>query len=350
MFARILPIALIAFALAPGTFFRTPVQRGLDTPITFHAVDEPGKAFPDGWALQGVWEYRGDGEAFGGFSALIALHNNTLRAFSDRGVRFTFRQPDKPQEPFAFGGRVRPPTMLDVQLVTPGYWGRLWDIESATIGPKGQYWLGYENVHAVQRFSLTSEVEDVRVIEEEVEWGKNSGAEAMVRLRDGRFVIIPEWGGEGLIYRGDPVTHPDPTRFTYEPPIRGYGITDAKQLPDGRLIILTRKVVWGLPPFEPRIAIAELPRKGEPQVMKPEFVLNLAETVPPENYEGIALRERGDGMLDVWLISDDNASIMQRTLVVKLRFDPKANAIVSSDTGPNEEAGSQEPAKQKARE
>ena len=354
MFLRILPILLIALALAPGTFVRTPVTRGFDKPITLHAVDEPGEEPPAGWTLEGVWEYRGSGRAFGGFSALLALPDNTLRAFSDRGTRFTFREPDMPQVPFKRGDRLRPPTMLDLQLVAPDYWKTLWDIESATNDPQtGQYWLGYESLHAIQRFNVRSEVEDLRIIDDEVDWSVNSGAEAMVRLRDGRFVIIPESGGEGLIYPDDPNTGAMPATFAYDPPLRGFGITDATELPDGRLLLLVRKVVWGVPPFDVRIAIADLPRAGEPQVMKPEFIVDLTAIAPRDNYEGIALKEREDGTLDIWVISDDNLSAIQRTLVVKFRLDPEAMDAADEAKVPAEATPVAEPAdqpKQKARE
>jgi len=45
--------------------------------------------------------------------------------------------------------------------------------------------------------------------------------------------------------------------------------------------------------------------------------------IPRENYEGLALRPRGDGRVDVWVMSDDNFSIIQRSLLAKLVFDPQ---------------------------
>ena len=78
----------------------------------------------------------------------------------------------------------------------------------------------------------------------------------------------------------------------------------------------------GIPPFESKIAIGPAPRAGPSDVWKPEVTLDLAGVVPRENYEGIAVRRMKNGRIAVWLISDDNKSVVQRTLVVKLIFDP----------------------------
>jgi len=160
------------------------------------------------------------------------------------------------------------------------------------------------------------------VLEDEVSWSGNSGAEAMVRLRDGRFLVIPESGREVLVYPEDPVEGSAPALLTYVSPQSGFGITEVAQLPDGRLLLLLRRVVWNLPSFEVRFAVAEMPEGGEPQELRPQFVLDLTSVAPRDNYEGIAVRARADGTLDVWLVSDDNYSAFQRTLLVKLRLDP----------------------------
>jgi len=321
--SRIYPLLVLAMALAPGTWLRTEVEWGVDSPITLTAINEPGAALPEGWSLEGMWEYDSDGLSFGGFSAMLALSDNRLRAFSDRGARFTFVEPDQPQVPYRVGTSMRHPRQTALQLVKPGFANDLWDIESATRDPTtGQYWLGFENVHAFHRFSVGSEAEDVRIFADEVDWPVNSGAEAMVRLQDGRFLVVPESGDEALIYAGDPVAGGEAQRIGVDFPYADFSITEAAQLPDGRLLFLMRKVVWSVPPFEAMIAVAALPalRTSQPLVIRP--ILDLTAIVPPDNYEAMALREGGSGTVDLWIMSDDNMSVMQRTLLVKFRIDP----------------------------
>ncbi len=322
---RLALIALLALAIAPGTWVRTPVEEGFGGSITLRRVQGPSPTVRDGWQLRGVWEYEAESMMFGGYSALLALDDGTLRAFSDRGTRFTFLLPDQPQPSVVRNPNAGSARYMDAQPVDDKYYYFLWDIESATRDPMtGRYWLGYENYHGFQSFSPTSEPQGVRIVDKEVEWPGNSGAEAMVRLNDGRFMIVPEHGKGGLMYPADPVDGAKAASLIYRSPIAGFGITDAVQLGDGRLLLLLRKVAWGWPPFEVRIAIADVPQAGDRQVLAPRIVLDLTGIVPRDNYEGITVRPQDDGTSDIWLISDDNLSSIQRTLVVKLNFDPAA--------------------------
>lgn len=310
---RVIAAAMLALLCLPGNVLREEVPRGPSWDIEVTQVEGPSKKSIDGWTLQGVWEAKADTLMFGGFSALLPLGENTLRAFSDRGTRLTLTEPDQPQE---VGNVVR-------QIVTAGRRRELWDIESATRDPEtGQYWLGFENVHTVHRFTSASEADRLRDLDDEVGWTVNSGAEALVRLADGRFIILPEGAREGLVFDQDPVAGDAFETFPYQTPAASYAVTDMVQLPDGRLLLLLRNLVWGVPPFDSLLAIGEPPRGGQTEPFAPSITLDLTKVIPAENYEGLAVRERTDGDLDVWLISDDNLAAMQRTLIVKLRFDP----------------------------
>jgi len=324
---RLLLLSLVTVGLAPGTFVRTPVLQGFDVPITLSVVNEPGADPPPGWTLEGVWEFKGRGLLFGGYSALLALEDEKMQAFSDRGGRFSFIQPDRDQGPSPLATR----TLAD-QPVPNGFEMVLFDIESAARDPKtGQYWLGFESTHAFVRYTPDGKSKGWRVINEEVDWSSNSGAEAMVRLADGRFLVIPERIGQGevtsaLLYPGDPIDGAAPIEVPYTAPPGDFSVTDAAQLPDGRIALLLRRVVWGLPPFEARIALSDwsdLDTKTEGPSLAPEIALDLSAVAPPENYEGLAIRESREGTLDLWVISDDNRGVTQRTLMVKLGFDPE---------------------------
>ena len=139
---------------------------------------------------------------------------------------------------------------------------------------------------------------------------------------------LPDGEGPSPCQQGvgidDPVDGANFDVFAYLPPAPGYGATDMVQLPDSRILLLVRTVdPWGgIPPFDTKIAIGPVPKLGDGEVWKPQISLNLGDVVPRENYEGIAARLMADGRVAVWLISDDNLSVMQRTLLVKMIFDP----------------------------
>lgn len=310
---RLIAALAVALLCAPGTFLRTTIPTTPLREIAMVQVQGPGPTDAVGWKVEGVWQYCANSLLFGGFSALLAVGDNQLRAFSDRGARFSLTEPDQPTRKHD----------LVRQLVYPADVDDLWDIEAATRDPiSRKYWLAYENRHTIHRFTAASRPDGKRDLEDEVDWAANSGAEAMVRLSDGRFLVLPEGKAEALLFPGDPVEGAQAVSFTFRNPAPGFVATDVTELPDGRLLLLMRKLAWARPPFTSLLAIGPVPQPGG--VFAPDTVLRLDPTVPHENYEGLAVRLRDDGRIDVWVISDDNLSVMQRTLLVKLIFDPKA--------------------------
>ncbi|WP_298470891.1 esterase-like activity of phytase family protein [uncultured Erythrobacter sp.] len=327
---RLIAGIVLAMICAPGTWLRSEVPKSPTEDISVTKIAGANDTSIKGWTLEGIWHAEAYNLMFGGFSAMFALQDDTLRAFSDRGTRFTLTEPDQPS------------TVRNVvrQLVQPGRAKELWDIESATRDPEtGAYWLGFENVHTVHRFTVASEIDGLRDLDDEVDWTINSGAEAMVRLTDGRFVILPEGSTEGLIFAGDPVSGVESQSFTYRNPAYSHAATDMAQLPDGRVLVLLRNLDFGWhgwPPFESKLAIGAPPQAGEEWA--PEITLDLAGVVPRENYEGLAIRPRADGKLTVWLVSDDNLSAFQRTLLVKLTFDPEFEEPASDESQTKQKA------------
>ena len=170
------------------------------------------------------------------------------------------------------------------------------------------------------------------------EWRADFGPESMVRLADGRFIVLaersPQWFDRttpGLLFPGDPIDGAAPVRFNVIAP-GGYSPTDIAQLPDGRVLILMRAFELGLPPrFPGLIAIADpaaIRRGGE---WRPTVLGRLVPPVPSDNYEGIAVVPDGAGSgANVWVISDDNFSAFQRTLLLKLRWGPETTRAPGS--------------------
>lgn len=312
---RVLAACAVALMCAPGTWLRTEVVLTVPDDIAFAQIADAAPTSAPPWALEGVWHYTSKGARFGGFSAMLALGPDTLRAFSDRAFRITMTVPDKPG----------PRPHMNRQFVSRGWDFKLTDAEAATRDPEtGNYWIAYEQVHAIQRNTIASTPDGVRDLRPLVTWPDNAGIEAMVRLADGRFVILPEGGREGLVFAGDPVAGGMPRPFTFHNPAPGYEATDLAQLPDGRLLVLMRKVVWpsreNWPPFSCLLAIGDPPASDGR--FAPQVTLPLDGVIPRENYEGLAVRPRDDGRIEVWVISDDNFSMFQRTLLAKLVFDP----------------------------
>ena len=165
------------------------------------------------------------------------------------------------------------------------------------------------------------------------EWSSNSGPEAMVRLTNGHFVVMSEgresyWDSDypALLFEGDPVEEPGVRLFRFAPPA-GYRPVDMAQMPDGRVLILVRKLVLGLPPtFHVKLVLADPEDIAAQETWRGEVIATIADPKLADNYEGLAIVPGDDGAVALWLISDDNNATFQRTLLLKMKWNPVADA------------------------
>lgn len=270
--------------------------------------------------LTGIWELDSPVPAFGGYSALVPISRRRMMAISDQGGRMMFNLPGAGEPNVRFGGSNK--------LFAKG---RTRDIESATFDPTGKILLlGIEGANSIvatdRRWRGGREVAPPLI----AGWGRNSGAEAMVWLKDGRVVLLREITvgvldsdeHEAVVFDGNPVdgAKGHPFRFIAEP---NFSTTDMAQMPDGRVLILMRRLVWPMPQrFAGRIAIADPSEIRPGGAWRAQTVASLSSSLPVDNFEGMAILPERDGRLAVWIISDDNKGALQRTLLWKLTVDP----------------------------
>jgi hypothetical protein len=151
----------------------------------------------------------------------------------------------------------------------------------------------------------------------------NGGIEAFAVIGPGSYVAISEEGtGPGSSYLAWRVTPEQTFTFGYEPP-RGYVATDAILVDDDSLLVLNRRfsVFSGVAAALVRVPLAAI----RPGVLVSGEVI--AELVPPltvDNMEGVALKRTSDGRAMLYLVSDNNFSDRQRTILMKFAW-PDAN-------------------------
>lgn len=312
------------------TFARSPVptvRDGHRLPITVIGLALPDRALRarhlGPFTLEAAWQFKSRNASVFGYSALVAQPDGTLTAFNDASDILAFTPPDRSGPP---------PRVGWIRFKGDRHTKDARDVESATRDPAtGQYWVGLESRNSIARlspgFAATGEVKPRAM----AGWGINSGAEAMARLTDGRFVTIREvptsWSEkrlhEALLFAGDPIRHPRPRRFQFDGP-DDFSVVDMTVLPDGRALILMRRLLWPLPMrFAGRIVIADTARITAGQVWHSTPLASLDPSLKVDNFEAIAAVPRRDGRLTVWLMSDDNAMrVLQRTLLWKLSVDP----------------------------
>ena len=326
---RALALLLLIAAIAPVTWLRMPLVRASrDYSVRFEKVEIPAKELSrphlGPFELVGIWQMSSSHRGFGGFSSLAPVGDGRLLSMSDRGFYIFFAPPGRPMTPIqydmVFSRLAKPKANRDIEAIA-------WDAESKTA------WTAQENYNAVARlhwrdgrFHLSGFcAPPVMAL-----WGSNSGPESMTRLADGRFVTIsegfPQNGTdryhEAAIFASDPVDNPEGERFFVEG-IPGFKPTDIAQLPDGRALVLFRRPVWPFPVrFAGRLAIGDPSAIAKGKTWRLREVARLSSVLPVDNFEGLAIEPREDGKVDVWLISDDNMSAFQRTLLWHLVVDP----------------------------
>lgn len=309
---RLILILAIAAGLAPSTWLREPwaPDRSAELAITAlpFAADDAGNL-----RLAGAWRLDSPNEHFHGYSALAVLGDGRLLAASDRGRMLIFAPPGKRETAPVFdhfGGE-------------DAFAKRFADIEALTRDPaSGTIWAAYERGNMIRRYR-PSLVPDGEVWPEEMRaWPSNGGPEAMVRLNDGRFIVLSERNSFGLIFTGDPVEGIRPVKFRFHGP-EGFRPVDMAQLPDGRVLILLRAFDWGLPPrFRGKIILADPAVIVEDGVWSGEALTDLSPSLPADNYEGMAVQPTEGGGAIVWIISDDNEMRFQQTVLLKFLWNP----------------------------
>ncbi|KPF78209.1 hypothetical protein IP88_04655 [alpha proteobacterium AAP81b] len=269
---------------------------------------------------------------FGGLSGLRWRDDGSLVAVSDTGNWLSFRPVERGGRLVgAEGGRIAAIVMADGRPAATKADG---DAEALE-------WTGgvaevfFEQDHRLQRYRAAATgalpdgaPTDVRHVTPTIAWPSNGGGEAFARLDAEAALAISEQGrGRDGHHDALLLTAAGATRLAIAPP-RGFSPTDAVLLDANRLLLLTRR--FDGVSVAAKLVLVDL---GALQAARraggvPADLLlpsrELATLAPPltlDNMEGLALRREG-GRVFLYLVSDDNLSPAQRTLLMKFELDP----------------------------
>lgn len=319
-------LVLLILLLTPG--WSGPERLALlgrDAVVTARPVpldrDDPARRRVGALSYLGGVELRSPDRVFGGFSAMhVADDRFTLVDDGGNVVRFRMGSDWRPRDA-RFGA-------------LPGGPGAGWqkwdrDSESLAVSPDGRHaWIGFERYNQIWRYSG-----DLTRIEGRVRprpmlrWQTNAGAEAMVRLADGSFIVLAEEGERsgdigttGLWFAGDPITARRGFAFRFVPP-DGFDPTDMAELPNGDLLVLVR--AFGVRGFRARLLLVPRAAIRRNARVRGREIARFAPPIQSENFEALAVtREKGRTI--VWIASDDNGSWWQRSLLLKFALEPRA--------------------------
>lgn len=273
------------------------------------------------FALERLWRLSARHARFGGYSALVSLGDDQFMAIGDRNVWLRFAAPQRAGSSTLPLGR-----LLVLRQNDSTYAG--FDIEAVVRNPlDGTLWLGLENEWQVAAIGQGGRRAQFLTVSALRNWPENGGVEAMARLADGRWAMLCESCGRargglhmGLLFAGRPGLSPA-TPFGILMPA-GFDPVDMAVLPDGRLLILTRRLELFPPRFTSRLVLADMTRLDPARPLGTRELARIEGAGTRENYEGMALRVARDAQIAVWLISDANDSAFQETRLMQLRLDP----------------------------
>ena len=308
---------LLATVTPPGP--APPPAGPAEAPLIVEPVpldrDDPRRrvghlVFLGGWALTST------DPRFGGISALH-VEAGQATAISDAGVLLRFRLPGG-----AGDGQVR----IEPLPRGPGRPERKRDRDSEAMAVAGdRAWVAFEMHNMIWRYRRPEwRAEAAARPRAMAGWGRNSGPEGLVRLRDGRFLALAEGRDDGgafsaaLLFDGDPVQPgTGAARLRYRR-LPGFRATDAAQLPDGRLIVLNRR--FGLfSGFEAALTIAPAAALRPGGTIEGRVLAELRAPLAVDNMEALSVTVE-QGRTIVWIASDDNFSPLQRTLLLKFEL------------------------------
>jgi len=268
--------------------------------------------YAGGLALTGA-----DGQRLGGLSDLVIDAKGTLTAISDEGDLLQARLRTGPD------GRL---SGLDQAMLAPvfGQDGKALpskfeaDAEGLALWPNGDLMVSFEHDHRIWLYPAKGGAPQPLPMPD-IAMPPNDGMEGLSLAPsqgpDAYWVGV-EAGSIWLCHiKADCKAYPN-----LPMPPQGYRLSGLREGPDGQLFILHHS--WN-PAQGSRIVLSMItdPVGPAPKTIQ---ILSLAPPLSTDNFEGIAVTKAADGALRIYLLSDDNFSKTQRTLLLAFDLPPPA--------------------------
>ncbi len=271
--------------------------------------------------LSQAFRLRSQDPDFGGFSAL-ELVGGDLFALSDRGTLWRL-----------------PSALLRGKSPATAPWWRCRlrtgdgapDAESLAADGRGGLLVAVEGNHALHRLDPEASGAAVLAPFPLPGWLRkapvNSGIEAATGLTDGRLLLLTEglYAAPGLL-RGA-LIEGDRALPLHYPVEDGFLPVGADALGEEIYLLERRFSLFG--GFAARLrllVLAARPKVGT--VLAPRPLLRLEAPLPIDNFEGLAVRPAASGDREIYLVSDDNFSPLQATLLLRLEHRPGRRADI----------------------
>lgn len=283
-------------------------------------LEKPGRKFFGDLTFLSGFELTSGDSRFGGLSGLeLSTDGDLLYAVSDHGYWLTARLHHNPQGRLTGLGpwKIAPLLTPDGSIVS----NYLRDAEALVRDRDGSFIVAFERAHRLWRYPrstgpFTSLPEPLPTPAELQNAPANGGIEAVTILPDRRLLAFTErfenqdGSLKGWLIQKDKFF---PLSYLQSD---GFRPTDLATLASGDVLLLERRysLISGV-----TVRIRLLSRgnlKAEARLEGKEIAL-LGPPLEVDNFEGLAVREDPKGGSFLYMISDDNYSILQRTLLLQ---------------------------------
>jgi hypothetical protein len=263
---------------------------------------------------------------WGSLSGLVIAANGTsLIAVADTGYWFRLSlQEDAAGRLIRIGGAEIFPVLDTTGKPVPDKLHG--DAEALTRGPDGSLIVAFEQQHRLWRYgpapdALAVPAVSVRIPRALGGLPKNGGVEALTTLRSGRLVMLSE---EGKSPSGDLRGWLQGKSGWTEIAVARTGAflpTDLARLPDGDLLLLERRVglIGG---FAARLSVLPAKALGAGGIVAGREIATIVAPLTVDNFEALATRKGADGSTLIYLATDDNQNLFERTLLLQFRWRP----------------------------
>jgi hypothetical protein len=327
--AIVAAVAFAAFAVSPAQLYaqaqRTPEKVEIRVrPIEAFQPAEPDRRIFGSLEFRGGLELSSSAKNFGGLSAIrVAADGANFLAVTDKADWLRGRIVYRDNRPMGIADAEMAPMLgSDGRPITARGW---YDSEALTLEGNLAY-VAFERVHRIVRFDygkegLLARAQTVPTPPEMSKLPSNRGIECLLAMPKGTpfagaLMAISERSldGDGHV-RGFLIGGPKPGVFSVKRK-DDFDIVDCALTPSSDVLLLERFFSWqkGVAMRIRRVPLASV---APGAVLDGPNLIHADMGYQVDNMEGLSVHRAGDGTIVLTLVSDDNFSLIQRTLLLQ---------------------------------
>jgi hypothetical protein len=316
----VLALCLLATGSASGESIAVTA-----TPVAT-ADDAASRRINDELELVAAFELTGDSARWGGISgASIAPNGSILALVSDVGSWFRLTLQHDADGRLSGVATAESGRLKDEHgdaIASKG----VGDAEALMRGADGSYYVSFESWHRLWRYRPASDPLRATAKREARPKGMadlplNEGVEAAAMLPDGRFLLLSEGGYTGSGDLTGWLGRGKRWAKISLAPSGAFRPTDLAVLPSGDLLLLERRVsVFG--GFAARLSVIAGATVAPGARLAGREIAVVSKPLPVDNFEAVTARAAPDGSVLIYMLSDDNFSDMERTLLLQFHWRP----------------------------